>query len=242
MQYNSNSLAGFKMEATDGEIGEVKEFYFDDETWAIRYLILETGNWFSSKKVLIAPQALLAPDWANKNFPISLTKEQIKNSPDIDTDQPISRRHEIEMYGYYAWESYAGSGFYAGGTAPVMILPPVLDEEVIKENVSANSHADYDPHLRSTGHVSGYFIHATDGDIGHVKDFIIDSDTWKITDLVIDTQNWIGGHKVLIPVRHVREIQSENTTIILDISKEYLNDCQTFNEPGFVFPQNVFEL
>ena len=91
MQHTIHNLLGFKMAATDGEIGEVKEFYFDDETWDIRYLIVETGNWFSNKKVLIAPQALLVPDWLNKNFPVNLTKEQIKNSPDIDTE--IGRAH-----------------------------------------------------------------------------------------------------------------------------------------------------
>ena len=134
MQHTIKSLIGFKMAATDGEIGEVKELYFDDESWVIRYLIVETGNWLFNKKVLIAPQALLAPDWANKNFPVNLTKEQIKSSPDIDTDQPVSHRQEIEMYGHYAWERYGGSGFYAGNSAAVMNLPAIVDEETIKDN------------------------------------------------------------------------------------------------------------
>lgn len=242
MQHTIHSLLGFKMAATDGEIGEVKEFYFDDETWAIRYLVIETGNWFSNKKVLIAPQALLVPDWLNKSFPVNLTKEQIKNSPDIDTDQPISHRQEIEMYGHYAWERYGGSGFYAGGSAAVMNLPPVVDEEIIKENDPADSHANDDPLLRSSERVSGYHIHATDGDIGHVKDFILDDKTWEITDLLIDTHNWIGGHKVLMPVRHVKEIQWANFKVMLDVSKEYLKECEPFNESSFAYPQNIFEL
>jgi sporulation protein YlmC with PRC-barrel domain len=242
MQRNINSLTGYKMEASDGEIGEVKEFYFDDETWFIRYLIVETGNWFSNKKVLIAPQALLLPDWENKKFPINLTKEQIKNSPDIDTDKPISRRQEIKLYGHYPWRSYWGSGFYAGGFGGYINSDPVVDERIEKGVDSTDQQPDDDPHLRSTERVSGYHIHATDGDIGHVNDFIIDDETWEITELVIDTHNWIGGHKVLIPVRRVKEIQWENFKTILDISKEYLKDCQVFNEPGFVYPQNIFEV
>lgn len=242
MQHTIHNLLGFKMAATDGEIGEVKEFYFDDETWDIRYLIVETGNWFSNKKVLIAPQALLVPDWLNKNFPVNLTKEQIKNSPDIDTDQPISHRQEIEMYGHYAWERYGGNAFYAGSSAAVMNLPPVAEEEIIKENDAVDSHANEDPHLRSSERVSGYHIHATDGDIGHVKDFILDIKTWKITDLLIDTHNWIGGHKVIIPVRHVKEIEWANFKVLLDVSKEYIKECAPFNENSFVFPQNIFEL
>lgn len=230
MQHTIKSLIGFKMAATDGEIGEVKELYFDDESWAIRYLIVETGNCLFNKKVLIAPQALLAPDWANKNFPVNLTKEQIKSSPDIDTDQPVSHRQEIEMYGHYAWERYGGSGFYAGNSAAVMNLPAIVDEETIKDNDPDSIEDNYDPHLRSTERVSGYHIHATDGDIGHIKDFIIDGDTWKITDLKIDTHNWIGGHKVLIPVRHVKEIQWNSFKIILDVSTAFIKDEPIFKE------------
>ena len=230
MQRSINSLTGFAMGATDGEIGKVKEFYFDDETWAIRYMIVETGNWLSGRKVLIAPQALLGPDWKYEVFPVNLTKEQIKSSPDIDTDQPISHRQEIEMYGHYAWERYGGSGFYAGGSAAVMDLPPVVDEEIIKQNDPDNDHADDDPHLRSSERVSGYHIHATDGDIGHVKDFILDDETWKITALIIDTHNWIGGHKVLIPVRHINEIKWEDFKVFVDLSTKAINDFKTFHE------------
>jgi len=242
MQRSITSLTGYKMRATDGEIGKVKEFYFDDLSWAIRYLIIETGNWLSNRKVLISPQALQLPDWKNKEFPINLTKQQIKNSPDIDTNKPISHRQEIEMYRHYAWERYGGNGFYAGSSAAVMNLSAVVDEKTIKENDPAGSRANDDPHLRSTERVSGYHIHATDGDIGHVNDFIIDDEVWKITDLVIDTHNWIGGHKVLVPARHVKEIQWENFKIIIDVSREYVKDCQVFNEPEFVFPQNIFEI
>lgn len=237
MQHTIQSLLGYKMAATDGDIGDVTSFYFDDETWAIRYLIIETGNWFSNKKVLISPQALLEPDWINKNFPVNLTKEQIKNSPDIDTDQPISLRQEIEMFGHYAWERYGGSGFYAGGSAAVMNLPPIIDEEIIKENDTGSNDDNYDPHLRTTERVSGYHIHATDGDIGHVKDFIIDVATWKITDLEIDTHNWIGGHKVLIPARHVKEIQWDNFKIMLDVSIAFIKDEPLFKEATFTAGQ-----
>lgn len=114
MKRNIKSLIGFTIGATDGEIGKVTEFYFDDETWTIRYLIVETGSWLFGRKVLISPIALLTPDWENKIFPINLTKEQIKNSPDIDTERPVSRQQELDMYAHYPWGTYWGSGFYAG--------------------------------------------------------------------------------------------------------------------------------
>lgn len=230
MQRSINSLCGFTMGATDGEIGKVKEFYFDDETWAVRYLIVETGNWLSGRKVLIAPQALLVPDWQDGVFPVNLTKEQIKNSPDIDTDKPISRRQEIELYGHYPWRSYWGSGFFAGGFGGYAAPLPIIDEVIIKETDFADEHDDDDPHLRSTERVSGYNIHASDGDIGHVKDFIIDDKTWKITGLVIDTHNWIGGHKVLIPVRHINKIKWEDFKVYVDLSTGAIKDFEHYHE------------
>ncbi|MBK5271923.1 MAG: PRC-barrel domain-containing protein [Bacteroidia bacterium] len=239
MQININNLIGYNLEATDGEIGKVKEFYFDDKTWEIRYLIVKTGNWLTGRKVLISPQALLVPDWGKEVFPINLSKEQIKNSPDIDTDKPISRRQEIKLYGHYPWRSYWGSGFYAGGFGGYINSDLVIDERIAKDVDFTDQQSDDDPHLRSTERVSGYHIHATDGDIGHVKDFIIDDQTWQVTDLVIDTHNWIGGKKVLIPVRHVKDIQWDNFKIITDISIAFIKDCPLFNESEYNHPETA---
>ncbi len=106
MKRSIKSLIGYTMGATDGEIGKVKEFYFDDESWTIRYLIVETGSWLSGRKVLISPDALLTPDWQQKVFPVNLTKKQIKNSPHIDTEKPVSRQQEMKLYEHYPWTSY----------------------------------------------------------------------------------------------------------------------------------------
>jgi len=97
MEHNINSLLNYRMEGTDGVIGEVEEFYFDDQTWGIRYLIVKTGGWLSGRKVLISPAALVKADWQNGLFPVNLTKKQITDSPDIDTDKPVSRQQEIAL-------------------------------------------------------------------------------------------------------------------------------------------------
>src|ERR1035437_3233704 len=111
MLRNINSLIGHKIHATDGVLGKVDEFYFGDKTWNIRYMVVETGNWLLGRKVLISPAALKAPDWDSKTFPVSLTREQVRTSPDIDTKKTVSRQHEIELQKHYAW----GGGYYAGG-------------------------------------------------------------------------------------------------------------------------------
>ncbi len=165
-----------------------------------------------------------------QKFPINLTKEQVKSSLDIETDQPVSNQQEIDMYGHCAWLNNACASFYAGGSTTLINLSTEVDEEIIKENAPLNCQDSYDPHLRRTEKVSGYYVQATDGDTGHIKQFVIDGDSWKITDLEIDTYNCVGGHKVLMPVQHVKEIQWENYKIMLDVSIEFIKDKSVFKE------------
>lgn len=206
MERNVNSLIYYSIGASDGPIGEVEGFYFDDESWKIRYLIVKTGDWLSGRKVLIAPGAIVKQPWKNGFFPVSLTKQQVQESPDIDTEKPVSHLQEIALYGHYQWENYWGSGFYGGGSLGISMPFPSIDREVLiepdKDKISGNQ-----IHLRSTERVTGYHIHATDGEIGHVNDFIIDDQTWQITAIVVDTHNWFGGKKVVIQVAHIRKIE-----------------------------------
>lgn len=218
MQRSINELIGYRVGATDGEIGKVEEFYFDDLSWKIRYLIVKTGNWLSGRSVLISPDAAVSGSWGPGTFPVRLTKEQVRDSPDIDTDKPVSRRQEIELYGHYGWQSYWGSGFFAGGFANISDASPIIDEKIIHESANSDPHNENDPHLRSTQRITGYHIHASDGDIGHVNDFILDDQTWQISYIVVDTHNWIGGKKVLIAPQHIKEVQWENSKVMVDIS------------------------
>lgn len=233
MQYNIKSLIGYSMASTDGDIGKVEEFYFEDTTLLIRYLIVKAGNWFLDRKVLIAPQAIINIDTEHHRFPVNLTKEQIRSSPDIDTDKPVSRQQIMELYGHYTWPGYGGSGFYAGGSEAVMDNVPIIDEKIMKEADSNDNRNDDDIHLRSTSAVLEYHIHASDGDIGHVSDFILDDSNWKIMFLIVDTHNWFGGKKVLVEMGKVKEIQWENSKVILDMSVNSLKDCPAFVESEF---------
>ncbi len=233
MEHNINSLINNSIEATDGDIGEVKDFYFDDQTWDIRYLIVKTGSWLSGKEVLISPAALVNTCWKNEFFPVNLTKEQIRNSPDIDTNKPVSRQQEIALYEHYAWEGYWLSGLYPGGYLGVSIPFPKMDEKPPLEVVN-DKKANAELHLRSTQRINGYHIHASDGDIGHVNDFIIDDNTWQITHIVVDTHNWFGGKKVLVPVAHVNKMTWNDSKIILDISIGAIEQCKLFAESDFI--------
>lgn len=217
MQHNVKSLSGFAIGATDGELGKVEAFYFDDETWTVRYLVVKTGGWLSGRKVLLSPFALQSPDWNNKLFPVNLNMEQVKNSPDIDTQKTVSRQHEIDLHNHYSWPYYgaAGAGFYGGMGMGGMVDSRMPIEDIIAEQRLENEQGD--PHLRSTEEVRGYHIHATDGIIGDVEDFIINDENWKIDYLIVDTGNWFPGKKVILSPEWISQIKWEENCVYVDL-------------------------
>jgi uncharacterized protein YrrD len=225
MQRSLNSLIGFHMGAADGEIGKVKDFYFDDESWTVRYLVVKTGNWLSDKKVLISPASIGTPDFNENIFPTGLTTEQIKNSPDIDTERPVSRQHEMDLNRYYSWPQYWGSGFYSGGVAPTSIPVERRDEPDYDTTTRGT-----DQHLHSADEVEGYKIQALDGEIGKIKDYIIDDQTWQIRFLVVDTGNWLDRNKVLISPTWIREVQWDDSEVVADLTKDAIKNSPKYDE------------
>ena len=241
MLRNTHDLQGYAIRATDGLIGHLQDFYFDDEKWVVRYLIVDTGTWLSSREVLISPMAIGKPNWSDEVLPASLTKEQIKNSPDIDTNKPVSRQHEIEYSSYYTYPYYwGGAGLWGGEMGPNMIMPgyegvragphPVrTPEEMAQERAQSLAREGDDPHLRSCKAVMGYHIHATDGDIGHVQSLLIDENTWAIRYLVVDTSNWWLGHKVLIVPQWVQDISWADAKISVNLSRQSIQDAPAYD-------------
>ena len=233
MNRSINNLLGYTVKGTDGEIGKVEEFYFDDRTSTIRYMVVKTGGWFSGKKVLISPEAFQKPEWESKTFPLNLTQEKIKNSPDIDTDKPVSRQQEELMRGYYSWPSYYDYGYGGFGYWGLGMwgYPAVRQSEVDKETnqMKATKHTHDNPHLRSTHEVKGYDIHATDGDIGEVEDFIIDDATWKIHFLVVETGNWFSGKKVLISPQWIKNVKWQEEEVTINHSKDEVKSSPEYD-------------
>ena len=227
MKRRLKNLNGFTIGGTDGEIGKVKEFYFDDKSWTIRYIIVETGSWLSERKVLLSPQAVITTDWEENVFRVNLTMEQIKNSPDIDTDKPVSRQHERDLYGYYPW-----GGYYWGGGMGMGMYPIAINQTIQKENdVSDDDTSDDDPHLRSADKVTGYNIKATDGEIGDVEDFIINDSNWQIDFILVDTGNWFPGKKVLIAPKMIKEINWEASTVVVNATEDRVKNSPEY-QPG----------
>jgi uncharacterized protein YrrD len=213
MLQKAKTLNGYRLYSLDGEIGSVKEFYFDDRFWTIRYLVVETGNWLKERQVLISPYALTDIMTNEKHIAVNLKKNQIEDSPSLNSDKPVSRQFEDAYYGYYGWPIYWG-GPHEWGSFPYI----ARDSKMWKETIQ-NKNA-WDPHLRSIHAVTGYHIQATDGEIGHVDDFIIDDRTWAIRYLVIDTRNWWPGNKVLFSPLWIDRISWSESKVYIDHSRD----------------------
>jgi sporulation protein YlmC with PRC-barrel domain len=225
MEHPINDLIGYSLQATDGEIGEVVDFYFDDETWTIRYLVVKTGGWLSGRKVLISPVALRREKFGPEAIPVNLTQEQVRTSPDIDTDKPVSRQKEAMLNKHHFWDNYWGSGGYGGQMGIANARPIRLSD--------SERDANEDIHLRAITEVDGYEIHALDGVIGHVSELIADDKTWKLTDIVVDTHDWIGGKKVLIAVAHVQAVSFFNLRVSLDVNKADIEHSRPYEESAY---------
>ena len=220
-----NNLIGYSIRALDGELGKVNEFYFDDFTWSIRYLVVETGNWLSGRKVLIPHKALGTTDWNSKTFQVNLTMDQVGKSPDIGTKKTVSRQNERILFEHYSLPIYWGEGLY-GSPMGMIPLTPIIDME--KVNVKDDS-AKQDPHLRGTVEVKGYYIHANDGEIGHVQDFIVDDDKWNLCYFIVDTHNWLPGRKVVIMPRWIDHIEWSESKVYVDVSMESIKNSPEFD-------------
>jgi hypothetical protein len=229
MQRSVNNLAGYTICAKDGELGKVDEFYFDDITWLIRYLVVKTGKWLSERKVLIPHAALGITDWSSQTFHVNLTCEQVRNSPGIETEETISHQHEVELFSHYFLPAYWGKGFYAG---PIGMVPfaPIVEKETEKENVSSTGKHHRDSHLRSTENVKTYYIHAKDGDIGHVEDYIVDDEKWNICFFIVDTRHWLPGRKVILQPYWINNIDCDESRVYVKLSKKSIKDSPVFDQ------------
>lgn len=231
-----DSIEGYTIQATDGDLGSVKEVFFDDERWGVRYLVVETGSWLSSRRVLISPYSVTGIDTTVESISVSLTREQVKNSPDIDTHQPISRQLEGAYSQYYGYGNYwTGPYLWGVGGLPEYPMPDAGSvpraSERPEDLMDRASDQPQDTHLRSSEKVSGYHILGTDDEIGHVKDFIFDDADWAIRYLLVDTRNWWpGGKKVLLGTQWITRIDWTDSTVQSSLTRDQIKNSPEYDE------------
>ncbi len=224
MLQGAKDIKNYAVHAVDGDVGGVGGFYFDDESWSVRYLVAKAGGLLLNRQVLIAPGFLERADPETMILHTNLTKEQVENSPGIEADRPVAAQQELDYYVYYAATPYWGSGwetpaFYPG--APETAWqdgegPPSTEERG-------------DPHLRSTEEITGYHIEAADGEIGHVEDFVIDDEAWAIRYVAVDTRNWLPAKKVLVSPHWISRISWAGGEVRVDLCRDEIKTAPEWN-------------
>ena len=224
-------IIGYGIRAKDGKIGTVKDFYFDDDSWTIRYVVADTGGWLLGRQVLISPASVDAPDWSSRLVLVNLTKEKIENSPPILSDKPVSRQEEERIVKYYEWPYYWGPvaaiGF--GNAIPVQQQP--IDSEDTEISKSAEGY------LRSSVEVMGYRAQASDNEVGHIEDLLASTNNWVIRLLVLDTKNWLPGKKVVVLPNLIKRIEWETQKVYVNLSEDQIRNSPEFDPEKPINPQ-----
>ena len=236
MLRNASVINGYTIVASNGHLGTVSDFLFDDVSWLIRWLVVDTGNWLSGRKVLLPAFALGHLDPEKREFSVRLTRQEVKDSPDIDTKRPVSRQMEANVYDYYGWSPYWIPGLYMGGfgygygygDGTMAPFPPRGSMQRDEDRADSRRSED-DLHLRSIEAITGYNIHASDGEIGHVEDFLVEEADWSIHYLVVDTKNWWPGKKILVSPRSVQDIDWADSLVNLQISRQGVKDSPPYD-------------
>jgi sporulation protein YlmC with PRC-barrel domain len=226
MLRNMRDLQGYAIRATDGLIGKVDDVYFDDEDWAVRYVVVDTGRWLSGRKVLIPPVFLGSLDWKARTFSVSITMDLVKRSPGIDTQRPVSRQHEASYSGYFG-----GAGLWGMGAYPGSLTAQGRIREDLRAHRTHETRTLENYHLRSSTAVIGHHIAATDGYIGHLDDLLLDDHSWAIRYLIVNTSNWWGGHHVLVAPQWVEDVSWPDATVSITLTRQAVKEAPPY-EPG----------
>jgi hypothetical protein len=199
---NTNDLYGTKVIASDGDIGFIEDFYFDDSIWAIRYAAVDTGTWLPGRQVLLSPYAFAELDEDKATLSIHLSKAKIQGSPPIESGRTVSRQSEIGYFHYFDWPPYwVGDGMWGKGGYPTLV--PSSMTEI--EGSRLYYHRD-DLRLRGTKEVLSYPIQTTDGIIGNISGYLVDKRSWAIRKLIVETGRWNAGTKILVATNKINWI------------------------------------
>jgi hypothetical protein len=235
MLYSTKDLDGYTFIGTDGEVGQAREVYFDDRHWVVRHVVADTGGWFTGHRVLISPHSIARIDPTSRQLHVMLTRERIKNAPDIDTDRPVSRQQEMRYYDYYDYPYYwTGQGLWGTTAYPLLaaggLSPGAQARDAAGEALDGQRETS-DPRLRSSKEVTGYDAQASDGDIGHIEDFLFDDRSWQIHYVVVDTRDWLPGRLVMVSPQWIDSIDWSRRRARFKVSREAVESSPPY-QPG----------
>jgi len=219
MLRSAKELTGYTLAALDDDIGKVEDLLFDDSKWTLRYLIANPGSRMSGRRVLISPIALGPAYETERKIQVDLTKDRIRNSPNIDLAQPVSEQQEMDIHSYYGWPYYGwGTGLWG--------LTPHPSAEPVEPRLAADSEqVSLDHNLRSVDEVTGYGIRTTDGALGHVEDFVIDDSDWQIRYMVVDTKPLWLGKDVLVAPHMIESVDWDDRSVSVTLTEGQIENA-----------------
>lgn len=237
---SARELSGYALAARDGEIGTLRDLYFDDAHWVVRHLVVGTGGWLRERDVLVSPHAVQRVEREAQRLVVELTRQQVRDAPEVDTAKPVSRVQESALYDHYGYpywwigpEIWGAAAYPAHGALAHggLLVPRAVPGDAVEREVEQRMQAEReaaDPHLRSSREVSGYSIAARDGTIGHVDDFIVDCDDWSIQWLEIDTRNWLPGRHVMVAPCHVQRVDWGQRQVHVALTREVVRNSPEY--------------
>ena len=236
-----NGLFGCPVAATDGGVGTVKDFLFDDRNWKVRWMVVDTGYWLPGRKVLIHPSAIVPLELPPKpalpmvsmgqtlTVLVRLTKQQIQTSPEEGEDEPVTRQMEQRLYDYYGWDPFWGGSSF--GADAIVLRPSGQPHPAeVAEGVAAGPEVPPgDPHLGSVADVKGYAVHAIDGDLGHVESVLGDDVKWDVRYFVITTRNWLPEKLVELATSAVTGVDWVERRVNVNVTRDQVRSAPAFD-------------
>lgn len=233
-----DDLKHYTFQARDGDVGRVQDFYFDDRSWTVRYIVLETGRWLPGRRILVAPEAIDATDWQTKRIQLGLTQETIEKSPRAELHEPVSQQHLEDLHAYYGWAPYWNTEPSPMGGIPIPRFGHPRADAAAHESDSKTEDA---AHLRSVDEVLGYSIEAEDDSIGVISDFGCEEGSWTIRYLVVDTRKWLPGKRVAVSPDWVERVDWPEAAVHVDLPKRRIEESPAF-DPSEPFNRETEEV
>ena len=227
------TLEGFTVHGNDGDLGKVEDFYFDQHSFVMRYLVIDTGSWLEHEQTLISPKAFKEINYENEEILVDLNSDELEESPSIKKNKPVSKVMEEKVVKHFDWPIYWTSPHPSDGP-PIetgrIIRKKILNFNELTDEEKQSKEEEVETNLRSFNEVRGYHIQAKDKEFGHLEDLFLDEENWVIRYLLIDTRNILPGKDVLIAPEWIQSISWNDEKIFVNKTKEEIKSAPEYKE------------
>ncbi len=232
-----SSLYRYTLWTREGELGDIADIYFEDDTWVIRYLVVDLNRWLTGRKVLIPPSIADRPKDEAGQIPVAMTRESVRTSPDFSSEEPVSRQLEDQLHSFFGWQPYWSGETEGGVVSPRMPEGDEMTGDRQADSVPGDAPRG-DPHLRSARDISGYKVQAVRQPVGTLTDLLIDDESWMVRYLVIDVGRPDTTRQVVVAADTVETVDWRQFAVYLELERESVERAPAF-ETAPVLPEDL---